>query len=36
MLPDGSYERVHPKDGEPTVDSQMWLIENRGVWHSEE
>ena len=36
MLPDGSYERVQPKDGEPTVDSQMWLIENRGVWHSEE
>jgi polyphosphate kinase len=36
MLPDGSYEWVQPKDGEPTIDSQIWLIENRGVWHSEE
>jgi hypothetical protein len=35
MLPDGGYERVQPKDGEPTIDSQMWFIENRGVWHSE-
>jgi len=36
MLPDGSYERVQPQDGEPTINSQSWLIEHRGVWHSEE
>jgi len=36
MLPDGSYEWVHPGDGEPKINSQLWLIKNRGVWHSEE
>jgi polyphosphate kinase len=36
MLPDGSYEWVQPKDDEPEINSQMWLIEHRGVWHSEE
>ena len=36
MLSDGSYERVQPQEGEPTINSQSWLIEHRGVWHSEE
>jgi polyphosphate kinase len=36
MLPDGSYERVQPQDGESTINSQLWLVEHRGVWHSEE
>ena len=36
MLPDGSYERVQPTDGEPEIDSQRWLIKNRGIWNSEE
>ncbi len=36
MLPDGSYERVVPQDGEARIDSQSWLIEHRGIWHSEE
>ncbi|MBS3782815.1 MAG: polyphosphate kinase 1 [Anaerolineae bacterium] len=36
MLPDGSYERVQPQDDEPTINSQAWLIEHRGVWHNEE
>jgi polyphosphate kinase len=36
MLSDGSYEWVHPQDGEPEINSQMWLIEHRGVWHNEE
>jgi polyphosphate kinase len=36
MLPDGSYERVQPKQGEPRINSQLWLIEHRGTWHSEE
>jgi polyphosphate kinase len=33
LLPDGSYERVHPQDGEPELDSQLWMIERRGSWH---
>jgi polyphosphate kinase len=36
MLPDGSYEWVEPKDDESRINSQLWLIEHRGVWHSEE
>ncbi len=36
MLPNGEYERVQPKDGEPELNSQLWLIEHRGVWHGEE
>jgi len=36
MLPDGGYERVRPSDGEPVINSQSWLIEHRGIWHSEE
>ncbi|WOX55938.1 MULTISPECIES: polyphosphate kinase 1 [unclassified Methanoculleus] len=33
LLSDGTYERVTPKDGEPGIDSQQWLIEHRGEWH---
>lgn len=33
LLPDGSYERVKPLPGEEVVDSQLWLINNRGAWH---
>jgi polyphosphate kinase len=36
MLPDGTYERVEPKKGEPKINSQQWLIEHRGIWHGEE
>jgi polyphosphate kinase len=36
LLSDGSYEQVHPQDGEPKLNSQEWLIEHRGIWHSEE
>lgn len=36
MLANGSYEWVVPQDDEPSVNSQSWLIEHRGVWHSEE
>ncbi|MEA2007948.1 MAG: polyphosphate kinase 1 [Chloroflexota bacterium] len=35
MLADGSYERIQPKDGESEVNSQQWLIKNRGIWHEE-
>jgi len=33
LLPDGSYEKVKPQPGEEIVDSQLWLINNRGAWH---
>ncbi len=33
MLSNGSYERVQPGEGETSLDSQKWFLENRGVWH---
>lgn len=33
LLSDGSYERICPSEGEKPMNSQMWLIENRGIWH---
>ncbi|HUT26701.1 MAG TPA: polyphosphate kinase 1 [Methanomassiliicoccales archaeon] len=36
LLPDGSYVKKRPKKGEERVDSQEWLIKNRGIWHKEE
>lgn len=33
LLPDGTYERVIPREGERSVNSQFWLIQNRGTWH---
>jgi polyphosphate kinase len=35
LLPDGSYERVRPREGEPELDSQLWMIEHRGLWNEE-
>ncbi|OQY19127.1 MAG: polyphosphate kinase 1 [Anaerolineaceae bacterium 4572_32.1] len=35
LLPDGSYERLHPQDGEPELNSQLWMIEHRGLWNEE-
>jgi len=36
LLPDGSYDRKKPRRGEAEQDSQLWMIEHRGMWHSEE
>jgi polyphosphate kinase len=33
LLPDGTYQRVTPKEGEEVINSQSWLIQNRGIWH---
>jgi polyphosphate kinase len=33
LLPDGTYERVVPRDGEKLVNSQAWLIQHRGIWN---
>jgi polyphosphate kinase len=35
LLNDGTYERVLPKPGEEVVNSQVWLIENRGIWNEQ-
>ncbi len=34
LLSSGDYERVARQDGEPTLNSQQWMIEHRGIWHS--
>jgi polyphosphate kinase len=36
LLPDGSYERIQPQEGEPELNSQLWMIEHRGLWNEEE
>lgn len=36
MLPDGTYVKRKIAKGEEKVDSQEWLIRNRGSWHREE
>jgi len=36
LLPDGRYERMHAQDGEPEMNSQLWMMEHRGIWHGEE
>jgi polyphosphate kinase len=33
LLQDGTYHRVVPKKNEQTVNSQIWLIEHRGIWN---
>jgi polyphosphate kinase len=33
LLSDGTYERVKPEKGHELINSQCWLIENRGIWH---
>jgi polyphosphate kinase len=33
LLPDGTYERVTVKEGETAINSQAWLILNRGIWN---
>lgn len=35
LLPDGQYERVRPQEGEPELNSQLWMIEHRGLWNEE-
>jgi len=36
MLPDGSYKRVKPAENEELLNSQEWMIKNRGIWHHAE
>ena len=32
LMPDGKYERMKPAEG-AGLNSQDWLIVNRGIWH---
>jgi len=34
LLPDGTYERVTRKEGKEVINSQAWLIQNRGIWNA--
>jgi polyphosphate kinase len=33
LLSDGTYQRVPVKKGEEVINSQIWLIQNRGIWN---
>ena len=33
LLVDGTYQRITPKPEETSLNSQFWLIQNRGIWH---
>jgi polyphosphate kinase len=33
LLPDGTYQKVTPKEDEEIINSQFWLIQNRGIWN---
>ena len=33
LLQDGTYERAKIKEGEEAINSQAWLIQNRGIWN---
>jgi polyphosphate kinase len=35
LLSDGTYECVIPGPDDEHIDSQKWLIENRGIWHGD-
>ena len=32
LLPDGSYERCAVTPDAPALNSQMWMVEHRGIW----
>ncbi|MDF1514026.1 MAG: polyphosphate kinase, partial [Anaerolineae bacterium] len=32
LLEDGRYERISPENGESGLNSQLWMIRNRGTW----
>lgn len=33
LMPDGSYKRRQPEEGEEQINAQQWLLDNRGVWN---
>ncbi len=35
LLSDGTYERITPATDEERLNSQTWLIDNRGLWYGD-
>jgi polyphosphate kinase len=35
LLSDGTYARRQPAPGEPPLNSQLWMLEHRGIWDRE-
>lgn len=35
LLPDGKYRHRRPQAQEPELNSQLWMVEHRGIWNSE-
>ncbi|HQE93707.1 MAG TPA: polyphosphate kinase 1 [Anaerolineae bacterium] len=33
LMPEGAYKRVRPRPGEEEINSQLWMIGHRGIWH---
>jgi polyphosphate kinase len=36
LLPDGAYERRRPEESVKPLNSQMWMVEHRGIWDRDE
>ncbi len=35
LTPEGVYKRVRAKPGEEEINSQLWMLNHRGIWHGE-
>ncbi|HOT91343.1 MAG TPA: polyphosphate kinase 1 [Anaerolineae bacterium] len=33
LTPEGVYKRIHAKPGEEEINSQLWMLSHRGIWH---
>jgi polyphosphate kinase len=33
LMPDGTYSRIVHAEGQGEINSQQWLLENRGSWN---
>jgi len=36
LLPDGSHERLSPEGEETALNSQLWMMQHREMWHRDE
>lgn len=34
LMPEGDYKRIVPQKDEEEVNSQLWMIAHRGIWHA--
>jgi polyphosphate kinase len=35
LLPNGSYQRLVPPEGQTPLNSQQWMIDHRGSWNAD-